>query len=145
MVIDGRLKAVLRALTAVVLVVVYVPLLLVLLNSFNVDRTFTWPPPGLTLHWWSVAAHSTGARRALQVSIEVGLLATLIALVLGTMAALALRRTRFFGRNVGEGANGRDWLAAHDPDMYAFCVEMFEHDHDAHGDEVAAPAVAARS
>ena len=100
MTIDGRLKAVLRALTAIVLVVVYVPLLLVLLNSFNVDRTFTWPPPGLTLHWWSVAAHSSGARHALLVSVEVGLLATVIALVLGTMAALALRRTRFFGRNV---------------------------------------------
>jgi putative spermidine/putrescine transport system permease protein len=100
MTIDGRLKAVLRTLTAIVLVVVYVPLLLVLLNSFNVDRTFTWPPPGLTLHWWSVAAHSSGARHALLVSVEVGLLATVIALVLGTMAALALRRTRFFGRNV---------------------------------------------
>jgi putative spermidine/putrescine transport system permease protein len=99
MTIDGRLRAVLRGLTALVLVVVYVPLLLVMLNSFNVDRTFTWPPPGLTLHWWNVAAHSSGARHALLVSVEVGLLATAVALVLGTMAALALRRTRFFGRN----------------------------------------------
>jgi putative spermidine/putrescine transport system permease protein len=76
-----------------------VPLLLVMVNSFNVDRTFTWPPRGLTLHWWKVAAQSTGARHALLVSVEVGLLATAIALVLGTLAALALRRTRFFGRN----------------------------------------------
>lgn len=100
MVIDGRLKAVLRVLTCVVLLVVYVPLALVILNSFNVDRTFTWPPPGLTLHWWDVAAHSSGARDALLVSIEVALLATAVALTLGTMAGLALRRTRFFGRNV---------------------------------------------
>jgi putative spermidine/putrescine transport system permease protein len=100
MIIDARLKAALRVMTAVVLLVVYVPLALVILNSFNVDRTFTWPPPGLTLHWWNVAAHSSGARHALLVSVEVALLATAIALLLGTMAGLALRRTRFFGRNV---------------------------------------------
>jgi putative spermidine/putrescine transport system permease protein len=100
MIIDGRLKAVLRVLTGVVLLVVYVPLALVMVNSFNVDRTFTWPPSGLTFHWWDVAAHSTGARNALLVSVEVAVLATAIALALGTMAALALRRTRFFGRNV---------------------------------------------
>jgi putative spermidine/putrescine transport system permease protein len=100
MTISGRLRAVLRLTTAVVLVIVYVPLLLVLVNSFNVDRTFTWPPSGLTLHWWKVAAHSSGARHALLTSVEVALLATAIALVLGTLAGLALRRTRFFGRNV---------------------------------------------
>jgi putative spermidine/putrescine transport system permease protein len=100
MIIDARLKWVLRGMTAVVLAVVYVPLALVILNSFNVDRTFTWPPPSLTFHWWNVAAHSSGARHALLVSIEVALLATAIALTLGTLAALALRRTRFFGRNV---------------------------------------------
>jgi putative spermidine/putrescine transport system permease protein len=98
-IISPRLKAVLRVLTALVVVVVYVPLLLVMVNSFNVDRTFTWPPSGLTLHWWNVAAHSSGARHALLVSVEVALLATAIALVMGTLAALALRRTRFFGRN----------------------------------------------
>jgi putative spermidine/putrescine transport system permease protein len=100
MIVDGRLKAVLRVLTGLVLLVVYVPLALVMVNSFNVDRTFTWPPSGLTFHWWNVAAHSSGARHALLVSIEVAILATAIALVLGTLAGLALRRTRFFGRNV---------------------------------------------
>src|SRR3954451_8816933 len=97
---DRRLTAALRVLTGVVLLVVYVPLLLVMVNSFNVDRTFTWPPPGLTLHWWGAAWHSSGARHALLVSIEVALLATAIALTLGTLAGLALRRTRFFGRHV---------------------------------------------
>jgi putative spermidine/putrescine transport system permease protein len=99
-IISPRLKAVLRLLTAMVVVVVYVPLLLVMVNSFNVDRTFAWPPTGLTLEWWKAAWHSSGARDALVVSVEVALLATSIALVLGTMAGLALRRTRFFGRNV---------------------------------------------
>jgi len=97
---DGRLSGVLRVLTGLVLVVVYVPLALVLVNSFNTDRTFTWPPSGFTLEWWRAAWHSAGARHALLVSIEVALLATAVALVLGTLAGLALRRTRFFGRNV---------------------------------------------
>ena len=98
--IDRPFRAVLRLLTAAVLVVVYVPLALVVINSFNVDRTFTWPPSGLTLHWWKVAAHSTGARHALLLSVEVALLAAAVALLLGILAGLALRRTRFFGRNV---------------------------------------------
>ena len=100
MIIDGRLKLALRVLTGLGLVVVYVPLALVMINSFNVDRTFTWPPSGFTLRWWNAAAHSSGARSALLVSIQVGILATAVALILGTLAALALRRTRFFGRNV---------------------------------------------
>jgi putative spermidine/putrescine transport system permease protein len=90
------LRTVLRVTTAIVLVVVYTPLALVVINSFNVDRTFTWPPSGFTLHWWKVAAQSHGARHALLVSVEVALLATAIALVL---AGLGLRRTRFFGRH----------------------------------------------
>jgi putative spermidine/putrescine transport system permease protein len=96
----GRgLRAFLVGCTAVVLVIVYVPLALVLLNSFNVSKSFAWPPSGLTLRWWEAAGHSSGARNALVVSLEVGLLATVVSLVLGTMAALALGRTRFFGRN----------------------------------------------
>ena len=94
------LRSFLLGFTVLVLVVVYTPLVLVVINSFNVDRTFTWPPPGLTLHWWDAAWHSKGARSALWTSVEVALAATAIALVLGTLAGLALRQTRFFGRNV---------------------------------------------
>lgn len=93
------LRAALTGFTLLVLVVVYTPLLLVMLNSFNADRTFGWPPKKLTLHWWDVAAHSEGARAALWTSLQVAAFATLIALVLGTLAAMALRRTQFFGRN----------------------------------------------
>jgi putative spermidine/putrescine transport system permease protein len=93
------LRTVLRATTALVLVLVYTPLAMVVINSFNVDRTFSWPPSGFTLHWWKLAAQSHGARHALLVSVEVALLATAISLVLGTLAGLALRRTRFFGRH----------------------------------------------
>ncbi|WP_410623178.1 ABC transporter permease [Amycolatopsis sp. cmx-8-4] len=81
------------------LAVIYFPLLVVLLNSFNADTTFGWPPSSFTLEWWSRAASNEGALNALWTSVEAGLAATAIALVLGTMAAFALQRYRFFGRN----------------------------------------------
>jgi putative spermidine/putrescine transport system permease protein len=98
--LPGGLRASLWIFTLVVLVMIYVPLLLVLLNSFNVDRTFRWPPPGYTTQWWELAWQSEGAREALWTSVRVALVATVFALVLGTLAAMGLRRTRFFGRNV---------------------------------------------
>ncbi|MFG1641893.1 ABC transporter permease [Amycolatopsis sp. NPDC049252] len=81
------------------LAVIYFPLLVVLLNSFNADTTFGWPPSSFTLEWWRRAASNEGALHALWTSVEAGLAATAIALVLGTMAAFALQRYRFFGRN----------------------------------------------
>ena len=93
------MRVVLLAFTVLALVLVYAPLALVVLNSFNANRTFRWPPTDLTLHWWSVAAGARGARDALWVSVEVAALATLVALALGTMAAMALSRSRFFGRD----------------------------------------------
>jgi putative spermidine/putrescine transport system permease protein len=98
--LPGGLRVSLSVITAVVLVIIYVPLLLVMLNSFNTSRTFAWPPAGYTTHWWSLAWRSEGARDALWTSVRVALAATVVALVLGTLAAMALRRTRFFGRNV---------------------------------------------
>jgi len=93
------LRATLLVATGLVLVFVYTPLALVVLNSFNASKSFAWPPTSLTLEWWHAAAASEGARAALWTSIEVALLATLISLLLGTMAAMALQRHRFFGRN----------------------------------------------
>ena len=77
----------------------YVPLALVVLNAFNKSRTFAFPPTGLTLKWWTAAANSEGALRALRTSVWAGLGAMSIALVLGTMAAFAVQRYRFFGRS----------------------------------------------
>jgi putative spermidine/putrescine transport system permease protein len=94
------LRLTLLACTILVLAVIYVPLGIVVLNSFNTSGSFAWPPTGLTLDWWDRALNSAGARDALWVSLRVATLATLISLVLGTMAALALQRFQFFGRNV---------------------------------------------
>jgi putative spermidine/putrescine transport system permease protein len=81
------------------LAVIYFPLLVVLLNSVNADTTFGWPPSRFTLEWWSRAISNEGALSALWTSVRAGLAATGIALVLGTMAAFALQRYRFFGRD----------------------------------------------
>jgi putative spermidine/putrescine transport system permease protein len=78
---------------------IYVPLLIVLVNSFNADRTFAWPPTSLTTHWWGAAWDNTGAREALWTSVKTGIGAAAIALTLGTMIAFAVGRYRFFGRN----------------------------------------------
>ncbi|NMO05289.1 ABC transporter permease [Gordonia sp. TBRC 11910] len=84
--------------TAIVLAFIYVPLLLVLINSFNSDRAFGWPPKGFTFEWWSRAAQNEGVRAALATSVEVAIVATAVSLVLGTMLALALQRYSFFGK-----------------------------------------------
>jgi putative spermidine/putrescine transport system permease protein len=89
----------LRVTMAVGLAVIYLPLSIVLINSFNADRTFAWPPPGWTTRWWTSAWANEGARAALWTSVKAGLSATVIALVLGTMVAFAVARYRFFGRN----------------------------------------------
>jgi putative spermidine/putrescine transport system permease protein len=89
----------LRIAMALGLGVIYVPLLVVLVNSFNVSQTFGWPPSGLTTRWWSRALANDGAQQALWTSVKVGLGATAIALLLGTMAAFAVQRYRFFGRD----------------------------------------------
>jgi putative spermidine/putrescine transport system permease protein len=94
-----RGRALLALAVGFVLVVVYVPLLVVAVSSFNGDATFGWPPHDLTLHWWRAAATNQGARDAILTSVRVGLVATAVALVLGTLASFALVRYRFFGRD----------------------------------------------
>ena len=96
--IPRGVRIILRLWAVVVLAFIYVPLFTVVVNSFNTDKTFAWPPPGLTVHWWAEAWSNAGARHALMTSVKAGLGATAIALVLGTLAAFALSRHRFFGR-----------------------------------------------
>jgi putative spermidine/putrescine transport system permease protein len=92
-------RALLRVAMALGLAVIYVPLAIVLINSFNADRTFAWPPPSWTTQWWTKAWENEGAREALWTSVKAGLGAAAIALVLGTMVAFAVQRFRFFGRD----------------------------------------------
>jgi putative spermidine/putrescine transport system permease protein len=100
MVLSPTARRLLRAAAVGVLTFIYVPLAVVLLNSFSASATFAWPPPGLTLRWWQVAASNEGVRAAVLTSVQVALLATVIAVVLGTLASMALVRYDFFGRDV---------------------------------------------
>jgi putative spermidine/putrescine transport system permease protein len=88
----------LRGATALTLAFLYAPLLVIAVYAFNTRRTAVWPPPGFTLQWFDRAFHNAGVRQALWTSIQAGLGATAIALVLGTLAAFAVSRYRFFGR-----------------------------------------------
>ncbi|HEY2099155.1 MAG TPA: ABC transporter permease [Pseudonocardia sp.] len=99
MTVSRTTRLLLWAALAVGLAVIYIPLLVVLLNSFNADTAFGWPPSALTLEWWSRVTGNAGALNALWTSVRAGVAATAIALVLGTMAAFALQRYRFYGRD----------------------------------------------
>jgi putative spermidine/putrescine transport system permease protein len=75
------------------------PLAFIILYAFTTDdRSFTFPPPGLTTGWFGVAWARNDVWQALGLSIRVALVATLLALVLGTLAAAAMYRFKFFGK-----------------------------------------------
>src|SRR6266545_4883036 len=76
----------------------YAPIVVLALYAFNRSRVQRWPIDGLSLQWFGRALTNEGARAALLTSVRVGLGATLIALVLGSLAAFAVQRYRFFGR-----------------------------------------------
>jgi putative spermidine/putrescine transport system permease protein len=85
--------------TALTLAVIYVPILVVVLNSFSTSRTLAWPPPGFTTEWWGKAFANAGALSAISTSLIVAAVSTLIALLLGTALSFALHRFDFFGKS----------------------------------------------
>ena len=78
---------------------IYVPLTVVVINSFNPSTTLGWPPSGLTTKWWSKMVANEGVRSAATTSLLVAAIATSLALILGSLAAAAVTRYNFFGRN----------------------------------------------
>ena len=98
MAISPRIKALLRFATGLTLAFIYLPLVVIALYAFNERRTQTWPIPGWTLDWFEKAFHNPGVRDALWTSMKAGLGATAIAILLGSLAAAAVARYRFFGR-----------------------------------------------
>jgi putative spermidine/putrescine transport system permease protein len=88
----------LRVAVGLGLAFIYIPLLVLGIYAFNASKILEWPPPGLTLEWFPKAIEDEAAREAFLTSIKVALVATSIALVLGTLASLAVARHRFFGR-----------------------------------------------
>ena len=92
-------KGILGGITLVILAIIYLPLLVVFVNSFSTSESLVWPPPGFTLEWWGRAFQNQGALAAVGTSVQVALASTAIALVLGTLISIALQRYKFFGRD----------------------------------------------
>ncbi len=88
----------LRAWTWLTLAFLYLPLLVIAILSFNTATSLSWPPKGLTTDWWSKAWSADGPQDALQNSVKLAAAATLIALIIGTLAAFAMQRFSFFGK-----------------------------------------------
>ena len=96
--LSRRSNFLLKAAAGVALAFIYIPLIVIVIYAFSTSRTFEWPPPGLTFEWFELAFRNTGARDAFVYSVKTGLLATAVALILGTLASVAVARHRFFGR-----------------------------------------------
>ena len=99
--VEGRLtRILLRGGALLTLAFIYVPLLLIAFYAFNENVTQAWPIENFSTKWFSVAYHNDDVRAALKNSVLAALGATAIAIVLGTLASMAVSRYRFFGREV---------------------------------------------
>jgi putative spermidine/putrescine transport system permease protein len=96
--LSRRAQVLLRIAIGIGLAFIYVPLIVIGIYAFNSSRILEWPPPGFTLQWFDAALKTDSVREAFLTSVEAGLIATAIALLLGTLASLAVVRHSFFGR-----------------------------------------------
>jgi putative spermidine/putrescine transport system permease protein len=81
------------------LLFLHLPMLLIFLYAFTTEeRTYQFPPPGLTLQWFEVTWNRADVWPPLYLSLRVAAVSTFLALVLGTLCAAAMAKTRFFGR-----------------------------------------------
>ena len=90
----------LRAATAAVIAFLYTPIAIIALYAFNAERIQVWPIRQFSTEWFGSAWENPSVRAALGLSLQVGLASSLIAIVLGSLAAFAVHRFRFFGREV---------------------------------------------
>ena len=77
----------------------HLPILLIFVYAFTTeDKSYVWPPPGLTTQWLGITWNRPDVWQALQLSVKVAAISTAIALVLGTLCAAAVSGSKFFGR-----------------------------------------------
>jgi putative spermidine/putrescine transport system permease protein len=81
-----------------VVLFLWLPLVTIMVYAFNSSNVQSWPIAGLSLKWFSSTWHNQETRDAFRLSLEAAFLATGIALVLGSAAAFAVGRAKFFGR-----------------------------------------------
>ena len=84
--------------TVLIMLFLFVPIAIIIVYAFNPSNVQSWPLSGLSTKWFSSTWHNPEMRHALWLSVRAGLIATGIAVVLGSMAAFAVARFRFFGR-----------------------------------------------
>lgn len=90
----------LKAATWAAVLFLHIPLALIILYAFSAeDKSYVFPPPALTTQWFAVAWEREDVWAAIGLSFRVALVSTALAMVLGTLAAAGLARTRFFGRD----------------------------------------------
>jgi len=89
----------LRIWAALVVAFLWLPIAIMGIYAFNSSNVQSWPIPGFTTRWFRDAWHDQEVRDALWLSVKAGLTATAVALVLGSLAAFALAKSRFFGRD----------------------------------------------
>jgi putative spermidine/putrescine transport system permease protein len=93
------IRVIMRVMSMAVLAFLYVPIAVIFLYAFNSAVGQKWPPSNLTVHWFGVAWQNSEVRQAVLTSLKAALGATAIALVLGSLAAFAVHRFKFFGRD----------------------------------------------
>ena len=94
-----RAPILLKLAAAAVLLFIHLPILLIFVYAFTTeDKTYQWPPPGFTLKWFAVTWNRPDVWEALTLSFKVASISTLIAIVLGTLCAASVVRSKFFGR-----------------------------------------------
>jgi putative spermidine/putrescine transport system permease protein len=84
--------------TVLVVLFLYAPIGIIVLYAFNSSNIQSWPIAGFSTKWFSSTWHNEQVREALVLSLKAALIATSIALVLGSAGAFAVSRFRFFGR-----------------------------------------------
>ncbi|HZO50841.1 MAG TPA: ABC transporter permease [Gaiellaceae bacterium] len=92
-------RRLLRALFVLVVLFLYAPILILLVFSFNDSQLPSFPLSGLTLDWYAEFFHDPELGDALETSAIVAALSSVGAVVLGTLASLALVRRRFVGKS----------------------------------------------
>ena len=88
----------LAAWTVLIMLFLFFPIVIIMLYAFNPSNVQSWPIAGISTRWFSSTWENSEVRQALWLSVRAGLIATSIAVLLGSMAAFAVHRFRFFGR-----------------------------------------------
>jgi putative spermidine/putrescine transport system permease protein len=93
-------RVLLRLATGLTLAFLYVPIAVIILYAFNAQRVQVWPIAEYSTKWFGEALANESVRSALVLSLTVGVAATVVAIVLGSLASFAVHRHRYFGREV---------------------------------------------